>query len=284
MNFFIIIFSVIKIFMFTFYTFAKPEPVMEQDQKQTITIQEGVLSAGIEIGYPPMEYYNINGETLINFDLELINALAEKLELQVNYVDTSWERKLTGLDADRFDIAVNVTILPDRGERYSFTKPYIERSMAIVALKESLIKIEKQEDIAGKRTAYQGGTAAQCFTEEIREKGIKFTSFSYDKITNCFSALALKRIDLIVADNIAAFYYANNYGTVGNVSSGSENAVFEVIWQGPSYEYTGIALKKGNDTLTEMLNNALDELFEDGTLREISSRIFNINIYAPSEN
>jgi polar amino acid transport system substrate-binding protein len=232
-----------------------------------LTITEGVLAAGVEVGYPPMEYYDVDGVTLLGFNIELINALAEKLGLKVNYIDTAWEGILAGLDAGRYDIAVNITIIPERQERFNFTKPYIDSSMTIVAAANSSIKIDKPEDIAGYRVAFQGNTTAQYFTDRLREQGVRFTSFAYDKIIYCFSDLQLGRIDLVVVDNIAAFYYTQQ--------TGNENSTFKIIWQGPSDEYIGICLRKGNDALTEALNNALDELFYNGTLLEISKKIFN---------
>jgi polar amino acid transport system substrate-binding protein len=229
-----------------------------------LTVESGVLSVGVEIGYPPMEYYESDSVTLAGFDIELAKALAEKLGLQVKFIDTAWEGILPGLDTGKYDIAVNITILPQRQVKYNFTKPYIDSSMTIVTLKDSPLKIERPEDIAGNRIGYQGGTTAQYFTERLREQGLTFTSFSYDKIINCFDDLRLRRLNLIVVDNIAAFYYA-----------GKENSPFKVVWQGPSGEHIGICLKRGSDALTAALDNALDELFADGTMVNISRKIFN---------
>jgi polar amino acid transport system substrate-binding protein len=69
---------------------------------------------------------------------------------------------------------------------------------------------------------------------------------------------------LVAVDNIVAFFY-----------TGDENSVFEVLWQGPSDEFIAICLRKGNDALTAALDDALDELFADGTMLEISKKIFN---------
>jgi len=233
-------------------------------QKHGLTIVDGTLSVGIEIGYPPMEYYDTDGVTLAGFDIELTKALADKLGMTVNYIDTAWDSIFAGLQTDKYDIAVNITIMPERLKRFNFTKPYIDSSMTIVTIKNSSIKIEKPEDIGGYRAAYQGDTTAQYFTERLRKNGIKFTSFSYDKIINCFDDLALGRLDLVIADNIVAYDY-----------SVKENSPFEIVWHGSSGELIGICLKKGNDNLTAVIDNALDELFKDGTMREISFKIFN---------
>ena len=136
--------------------------------------------------------------------------------------------------------------------------------MTIVTLKDSPLKIERPEDISGLHAGYQSDTTAQYFTERLRERGLTFSSFSYDKIINCFDDLKLGRLDLVVVDNIAAFNYA-----------GKENDPFEVVWQSPSDEYIGICLKKGNDALTAALDKALDELFADDISAEISRKYFN---------
>jgi len=238
--------------------------VCVKPKQRGLTIEDGVLLVGVEIGYPPMEYYDSDGVTLAGFDIELTKALAEKLGLQAKFIDTAWEGILPGLSADRYDIAVNITILPERQRRYNFSKPYIDSSMTIVVLKDFLLKIERPEDIAGRRVGYQGDTTAQYFTERLREEGLAFSSFSYDKIINCFDDLKLGRLDVIIVDNIVAFDYA-----------GKEKSPFEVVWQGPSGEHIGFCLKKDNDALTAAIDKALDELFADGVLAEISQKYFN---------
>jgi polar amino acid transport system substrate-binding protein len=232
-----------------------------KNQPHGLTLQEGVLSVGVEIGYPPMEYYDSDGVTLTGFDIEMTRALARKLNLQVKFIDTAWEGILAGLDSNRYDMAVNVTVLPERQKRYNFTRPYIDSSITIVTLKSSPLKIESPKDIAGLRVSYQGDTTAQYFTEKLSGQGIRFSFFSYDKIINCFDDLKLRRVDLVVADSIAASHY-----------SGGENSPFEITWTGPSDEYIGICLKKGNDALTAALDNALDELSADGTILEITKK------------
>jgi len=236
-------------------------------QQQELTIKNGVLSVGVEIGYPPMEYYDTDGKTPIGFDIDLTRALAERLGLSVEYIDVAWEGIMAGLNTDRYDLAINITILPERQINYNFTNPYIDSSITVMARRGSGFIIEKAEDIAGYSVGCQGDTTAQYFTERLSEHGVSFISYSYDKILNCLDDLKLGRVDLVVVDNIVAFDYA-----------GKENSPYEVIWQGPSDEYIGMCLKKGNDALTNALNNALDELFEDGTMLQISQKIFNSDL------
>jgi polar amino acid transport system substrate-binding protein len=236
----------------------------QKRQTQGLTLVDGVLSVGVEAGYPPMEYFDVDGVTLVGFDIELAKALADKAGIRVQFIDTAWEGIMAGLDANRYDIAINITILPERQNKHNFTKPYIDSAITIVALKGSSLKIEMPSDIAGFSVAYQSDTTAHYFTEKLSKSGARFTPFSYDNILNCFDDLRLGRVDFVVADNIVAYDYA-----------GKADSPFEVVWQGPSDEFIGICLKKGNDALTIALDTALDELFDDGTLLGISQKIFN---------
>jgi polar amino acid transport system substrate-binding protein len=235
----------------------------QKRQPQGLTLVDGVLSVGVEIGYPPMEYFDTDGVTLIGFDIELAKALAEKLKLRVIFIDTAWEGIMAGLDANKYDMAINITILPERQKRHNFTQPYIASSMTIVVPKNFSLKIEKPEDIAGLRAAYQSDTTAQYFAKNLRERGINFAPFSYDKIINCFDDLRAGRIDAVIVDNIAAYDY-----------TAKESGFFEIAWQGNADEVIGICLKKGNDALTSALDNALDELFSGGVIANIAQKTF----------
>jgi polar amino acid transport system substrate-binding protein len=241
-----------------------------QRQRHGLTIEEGVLAAGVEIGYPPMEYYDADGVTLAGFDIELTRALADRLGLRIKYIDTSWDGILAGLDTSRYDIAINVTLLPERQKKYNFTKPYIDSSMILVTRKDALVKIEKPADIEHYNVGFQSDTTAQYFIEQLRNQGLRFRPFAYDKILNCFDDLKLGRLDLIAVDSLVAFDYA-----------GKSDSPFEVAWQGQAGEHISICLKKGNNALTIALNNALDELFEDGTLLEISQKYFSRDLVSP---
>ncbi|WP_461249081.1 transporter substrate-binding domain-containing protein, partial [Treponema sp. R6D11] len=72
-------------------------------------------------------------------------------------------------------------------------------------------------------------------------------------------------VDLVITDSIAAKYYA-----------GKENSGLEIAWADSDLydELIAFCLKKDNDKLTDMINGALDELNEDGTIAAIIERYF----------
>jgi len=244
-----------------------------KQKQQGLTITEGILSIGVEVGYPPMEYMDIDSATLIGFDIELAKALSGKLGLSADFIDTSWEGIFAGLDSGKYDIALNITILPERQQKFNFTKPYINSFITIVTLNNSSVSISEAQDIAGFRIGYQGDTTAQYFAQRLKEQGVVFSSFAYDKIIHCFNDLQIGRIDLVIVDNIAASHYTEK-----------EASNFKIIWEGMDAEHIGICLKKGNDALTNALNNALYELFQDGTMQELSFKIFSRDLVSSVRN
>jgi polar amino acid transport system substrate-binding protein len=240
----------------------------QRQQSGGLTLKPGVLQIGMEIGYPPMEYYDTDGATPIGFDVQLAKALGARLGLEVQFVDTAWDGIFAGVNTNRYDAIISsVTITPERLEAFNFTRPYIGNAMTIVIRKDSALNIRRPEDIAGYRVTYQAETTADIYATRLAETGISFTAFEYDKVMNCFDELRLGRVDIIVVDSLVAFEYIDR-----------DPELFQIVWQGNADETFGICLKKGNEALTAALNTALNELFADGTLVRISRDIFNLDL------
>ena len=228
-----------------------------------LTIKEGVLMVGMEIGYPPMEYLDFDGRTPIGFDVDMAKAIAKKLNLNVEFIDTAWDGIFAGVDTQRFDcIMSSVTITPERLAVHNFSKPYIQNTLAIVMPKNSRHVVRSPDNLAGLGVAFQEETTSDYFMDDLLKSGLKFTPYEYDKVMYCFDDLSLGRVDAIMTDLLVAYEYI------------ARSDVYEIVWQGGEEEF-GICMKKGNDALTQAVNKALDELFEDGTMLEISRNTFN---------
>ena len=232
-----------------------------------LTLKEGVLSVGMEIGYPPMEYLGPDGKTPVGFDVEMAKALAQKLGLKVEFVDTAWDGIFAGVDTNKYDCIISaVTINDARMAAHNFSKPYIQNTLAIVLPKGSSLNVRSPQDLAGLGVSYQEETTANDYMTELAEAGMKFTPYEYDKVMYCFDELRLGRVDVIMTDLLVAYEYV-----------GQANSPFEIVWQGGDEQF-GICMKKGNNALTEAINKALDELFNDGTMVRLSNQIFDMDL------
>jgi polar amino acid transport system substrate-binding protein len=233
-----------------------------------LTLEKGVLTVGMEIGYPPMEYLDVDGKTPIGFDVSMAKALAGKLGLEYKFVDTAWDGIFAGVDTSKYDCIISsVTVTEERLAAHNFTRPYIGNSQAMVLLRDTAVTARSPEELGGLGVAYQAETTSDIYMARLAGQGLRFTPYEYDKVINCFDELRLGRVDAIVCDSLVAVDYI-----------APEDSPFEIVWLGPADEVFGICLKKGNDALTEALDKALDELFADGTILKISQEIFNVDL------
>jgi polar amino acid transport system substrate-binding protein len=233
-----------------------------------VTKKAGVLTVGMEIGYPPFEYFAEDGKTPMGFDVQMANAIAAKLGLKLEIVDTAWDGIFAGVTKGDYDCIMSaVTITEERQAAHNFTKPYIGNAQALVLLKGTTVKARTPEELGGLGVAYQEETTSDIYMTKLAEGGLKFTPYEYAKVMNCFDELKLGRVDAIVCDSLVAIDYVAD-----------PTAPFEIVWLGEADEYFGVCLKKGADELTAAVDKALDELFADGTILKISMNVFNTDM------
>lgn len=231
------------------------------------TIKDGTLMVGVEIGYPPMEYFDTDGATPIGFDVEVANALADYLGLDLELVDTSWDGIFAGVDTGKYDCIIScVSITDERKEQFNLTKPYVSNHTVLIVPNDS--EIDSMEALNGHSTAVQAETTADDYMKEhSAELGVEL--FQYDKVINCFDDLKTGRTDSVFTDSVVAAYYL-----------GDEASNYKTVWENDELEPIGICLKKGNDGLTQAIDDALDALSADGTLGTIAEKYFGTDLTA----
>jgi len=234
-----------------------------------ITINKGVLMIGMDIGYPPMEYFDNDGATPIGFDVEMGKEIAKRLDLKAEFVNTDWGGIFAAVDTGRYDaIMSSVTITPARQDAHNFSKPYIANTLAMVLLKNSAVKARTPMELEGLNVAFQADTTADFYMETlVAEQGLKYTPRRYDQVMRCFEEMKLNRVEVIVTDLLVAYDYI-----------APADSPFEIVWKSDEPEVFGVCMKKGNDKLTEAIDKALEEMFDDGTMQKISNQIFGMDL------
>lgn len=109
----------------------------------------GTLTVATEGTYRPFSYHDESGD-LVGFDVEIAEAVADELGLKVSFQETQWDAIFAGLDAGRFDVIANqVSINPEREEKYLFSEPYTV-SPGVIVVNEDDDSITSFADLAGK--------------------------------------------------------------------------------------------------------------------------------------
>ena len=236
---------------------------------QLATIQaSGKLIVALEGAWQPWSYHD-ESDTLVGYDVEVSRAIAEKLGVEPEYVESDWDSLFAGLDAGRFDMVCNgVEVTDERALTYDFTTPYGYIHTAL-AVRKGNDEIKTFEDLKGKTTA---NSLASTYMELAESYGA--TVQGIDTLEETIQLLAAGRIDATLNADVSFYDYLNVH----------PDADFKIVAQTEDASHVAIPLRKGDNstTLLEAVNNAIDELRADGTLKELGEKYFGQDI--SSEN
>ena len=228
----------------------------------------GKLIVALEGAWQPWSYHD-ESDTLVGYDVEVSRAIAEKLGVEPEYVESDWDSLFAGLDAGRFDMVCNgVEVTDERAMTYDFTTPYGYIHTALAVRKDN-DEIKTFEDLKSKTTA---NSLASTYMELAESFGA--TVQGIDTLEETIQLLAAGRIDATLNADVSFYDYLNVH----------PDADFKIVAQTEDASHVAIPLRKGDNsaTLLEAVNNAIDELRADGTLKELSEKYFGQDI--SSEN
>jgi polar amino acid transport system substrate-binding protein len=201
--------------------------------------------------FPPFENYDGNKQELTGFDIDLINAIAAKSGLNIEFVNTDYKQVLAGVAQCKFDVGISAISMSDELLRYMrFSEPYLTTGQVIVVKKGNLT-ISDRSQLAGMSV---GASAGSHGAEEF-SKSPEVLLKTYDSLSLAFQDLITGFIDAVIADGPHAQKYvnvkANNLKIVGDQFA-SENYA--------------IAICNRKADLVDKINAGLSAVKSDGTL------------------
>jgi len=216
---------------------------------------DNTLTIGMEIGYPPFEYYAEDGVTPIGFDVDMAKAIADKLGLELNYINTAWDVIFAGIGMN-YDIVISgVTITADRMEEMAFSTPYINNYQCIVLPTGSDREITDFTSLNGLSLSVMKETASDIMITGLIDTGsISATVKRNEQVPTCFTELANGEVDAVVCDSTVADSY---------VAKNPEK--YTIVYRDETApEQFGIAMSKENAALKDAINKAIAALEEEG--------------------
>ncbi|WP_339149495.1 MULTISPECIES: amino acid ABC transporter substrate-binding protein [unclassified Sutcliffiella] len=237
-------------------------PKEETDNLLSKVEKEGELLIGTEGTYPPFTFHDKSGK-LTGFDVEIAEAIAEKMGVEAKFMETQWDAMFAGLDSKRFDMIANqVGIREDRQEKYDFSDHYIT-SAAVLVTKEDNDEINGFEDIDGKKSAQ---SLTSNYADIAREYNAEIEGV--EGFNQAIELINSNRVDVTINDKLSVLDFQKN----------RPNAAIKIVAESDNAAQSGFMFRKGSDELVEAVNKALAEIIEDGTYEEIAEKWFGENV------
>ncbi len=218
------------------------------------------LTVGSDVPYPPFEEFGKTKTEFKGFDIELVEALAEKIGRTPEFKDTSFDTIFRDLAQGKFDMVASATTITDeREETVDFTNPYYLPSAQSIVVTKGNPDLKTADDLKGLVVGVQQGTTGEEYVEEeIDTKELR----TFPQGPDTIPALKAGTIDAVVIDRpVAENIIAADAGL--EISGGIETE-----------EQYGFVVQQGDEELLDELNEALQEVIDSGEYKTIYTKWF----------
>ena len=228
---------------------------------------------GTDASYPPFELADPSGK-LVGFDIEIADALCAEMRVECEYINQGFDGIIPALLGGKFDAIVSsISITPERMKLIDFSDKIYNTPPAIVARKESGIMGTTREDLAGKSIGVQSSTTHANFTVAT------YTDFDvrlYQTGDDFKLDLINGRLDALNDDVVVLEDWLKTSPEAAQccVLVGTIPIATEVHGIG-----TGVGLRKEDQDLKEMFNQALATIRANGKYKAINDKYFSFDAY-----
>jgi polar amino acid transport system substrate-binding protein len=206
--------------------------------------------------WPPFEYVNEQTKQVEGFDIDVLNAIAEKENLDIEFINVGFDPLLAGMAQGTYDAAISsITITEDRKKDMLFSDPYFTAGQIVVVRKDNT-SFTGKDNLTGDVGA-QLGTTGAMEVEKIKGTTLK----TYDDIGFAFQDLMNGQIDAVVCDNPVALGYVGKNPDKLKTAGG--------IFTDENY---GIAVAKGKTDLLAKINAGIKAIIAEGLIEQFSKK------------
>ena len=217
------------------------------------------ITFGSDATFPPMEFVD-SAKNVVGFDVDMINAAAKAAGFTAVVKNTAWDGIFAGLTAGDYDAVLSsVTITDERKGTMDFSTPYVNAGQVIIVPKTNK-KVTKPDQLSGLKVGVQIGTTGDIAVAKIAKVDKK----TYDEIGLAVEDLSIGRLDAVVVDSpIAANYVLQN---------DKYKAKLMIVGAPFTEEFYGVAVKKGNSAVLDLVNKGLAAIQKNGTMDALKKK------------
>ena len=229
-------------------------------------LEDGYLIMGLDDTFAPMGFRDTDGE-ITGFDVELGQAVAEKLGVELRLQPIEWDSKVLELNAGNIDMIWNgLSITDERLLQMSFSDPYLNNRQ--IVLVQNDMTISEVSDLVGLKVGVQIDSSGQSVLQDNAVYATIGEMVQFNSFNDALLDLDSGRIDAIVIDEIMARYVVsqNTYSVVvTDVSLGDD--------------VYGVGFRLEDTVLRDRIDAILDELYDEGIVSQISIKWFGEDVF-----
>lgn len=236
---------------------AQPQPTAVPAQPTAQAPTPTKIRVATDATWPPFEMIDEQTKDIVGLDIDLFKAIAEKANLDIEFVNVGFDPLLAGMAQCQYDAAISaITITDERKQSMLFSDPYFEAGQ-VVTVQKGNTDITGVESLGGKKIGAQIGTTGAIEAGKIQDATVR----TYDTVDLAYQDLINGQIDAVIADNpLALGFVAKSPDKLKNVGD-----VF-------TSEYYGIAICNKNTDLQARINQGLAAVKSEGLIDQITSK------------
>lgn len=227
------------------------------DSDKAYVQDKGKLVVGIT-DFAPMDYQEKGSEEWIGFDADMAKLFAEKLGVEVEFIEIDWDSKAMELANKSIDVVWNgMTISDEVKAAMDVSNAYCNNAQMVIVKADKADNYKTAEDCKNLKFAVEAGSAGK--DQAVANGFANITEV--DVQAKALVEVAAGTSDAAIIDSLMAgamigegTAYANLKGTVKLNSE----------------EY-GVGFRKGSDLVAE-LNAFFDECKANGKMEEIAKK------------
>ncbi len=225
----------------------------------------GKIVLGTSGDYPPYEFHKeIDGQdSIVGFDIEIAKEIAKDLGVELEIKDMAFGGLLAALDSGNVDfVLAGMTPTPDRAKNVNFSNIYYTAIQAVIVRSGEENSISTIEQLNGKKVGVQKGSIQEELAKSITGVEIK----ALGKLPDLILELKNNKVAALIVELPVANAYAEN---------NTDLAISSIDFP-ESDGGSAVAIKKGNNDLTETINQTLNRLIEQKLIDKFVSDATNL--------
>jgi polar amino acid transport system substrate-binding protein len=229
-------------------------------------IKPGTLVVAVAQTFPPFGYIDDKGN-LVGLEIDIDKEICKRLGLQYEPIRIEWAGLIPSLNAGKIDMISNpMDITAERQKNVTFADAWLKSGGVLLVEKDS--KIYKLSDIEGKKIGVLLASSWVPHAQRLKPSEIKY----YESDVIALRDVGNKQVDASITDVLVASYAIK-----------VNNFPIRIIDEYVTSLQKAHVFKKGNYELAKAVNKVLNEMYADGTYKQIASKYLVTDPFPPKE-